>query len=160
MSHLQNEGKNKTSIFISCVDWVVASLILRNVWLCFLFRRRDLQANCMFLLVFSFSLFTALTQQWCNIAIFSYAQHWLIMIYTSGCCCCQNSSDKSPCLSLVRYNFLSFAKYLSGLAAIWSRWHAQLIWWEIFMIVLTPHYLKSMQFSRDALELESFYLSI
>lgn len=82
------------------------------------------------------------------------------MIYTSCCCCCQSDGDKSPCLSLVGYNFLSFAKHPSRLAAIWTRWQAQFIWWEFFMIVMTPNYLNPTQFSKGALELETVYLEV
>lgn len=39
------------------------------------------------------------------------------MIYTSFRCCCQTSSEEPSCLSLLGYNFLSFAKYPSRLAS-------------------------------------------
>lgn len=82
------------------------------------------------------------------------------MIYASRCGCHQSSSDKCPCLSLVGHDFLSFAKYPSRLAVTWTRWQAQLIWWKFFRILLTPHCLSPMQFSRGALELESVYSSV
>ena len=82
------------------------------------------------------------------------------MIYASRCGCHQSSSDKCPCLSLVGHDFFSFAKYPSRLAVTWRRWQAQLIWWKVVLILLTPHSLSPMHFSRGALELESVYLSI
>lgn len=55
------------------------------------------------------------------------------------------------------YNFWSFAKYPSRLAAIWTRWQAQFIWWHFFH-VLTTHYLNPMQYSEGACEPESWFV--